>query len=86
MLPISVDSHEDSVALAARKGITVPLLSDPDMTVISAYGVAMEGQDIAVPATFIVGPDGAIVWRYIGESMSDRPNAARILELIGNSD
>jgi len=78
---ISADPQEDSAELIADKEITVPLLSDPELAVISAYGVAMEGQDIAVPATFIVRADGTISWSYVGESMADRPDAERLLEL-----
>jgi len=70
---ISVDTADDSLALEKRISTNFPLLSDPDMTVINAYGVAMKGQDIAVPAVFVVRPDGHISWRYIGESVTDRP-------------
>ena len=38
------------------------------------YGVAMEGRDIAVPAVFIVDRKGAIRFKYVGESMTDRPS------------
>ncbi|MCP4605347.1 MAG: peroxiredoxin family protein, partial [Proteobacteria bacterium] len=33
------------------KDIEVPLLSDPTLKVINAWGVAQEGEDIAVPFT-----------------------------------
>jgi peroxiredoxin len=70
---ISVDAAEDSQELVEDEQITIPLLSDPDMTVIKAYGVAMEGEDIAVPATFVVRQDRTIHWKHIGETMADRP-------------
>ncbi len=43
------------------------------MTAITAYGVAMDGQDLSVPATFVIRPSGTISWRHIGERVWDRP-------------
>lgn len=85
MVAISADGPEDSAAFAAEDGITVPLLSDPELRVISAYGVAMEGEDIAVPATFIIRPDGTIYWSHIGETMADRPDSAGLLDLASKA-
>lgn len=70
---ISVDGPADSVALAERLGLGFALLSDPDATVIAAYGVQMQGDVFAVPSTFVVRPDRTIAWQYIGESAPDRP-------------
>ncbi len=76
---ISVDAAADSQKLTQRLSLTFPLLSDPDMRVIKAYGVAMKGQDIAVPATFIIRRDRQIAWRHVGETQADRPSAAALL-------
>ncbi|MCA9653024.1 MAG: peroxiredoxin family protein [Myxococcales bacterium] len=70
---ISVDSPEDSAALATRLGVEFPLLSDPDARVIESYGVKMEGESLAVPATFVVRPDRTIAWEYVGDTVPDRP-------------
>jgi peroxiredoxin len=78
---ISVDSPADSLALAQKLSIGFALLSDPDLSVITAWGVAMDGKDIAVPATFIVRADGKIEYAYIGETQADRPAPADILKL-----
>lgn len=78
-MAISVDPREDSTALKARLGLHFPLLSDADLAVAKAYGVAMEGRDIAVPAVFVVRPDRAIAWKKVGEDMSDRPSAADVV-------
>ncbi len=82
VVAISVDSREDSLEFIANKGIGVPLLSDPEMGVIKAYGVAMVSENIAVPATFIVGADGRVRWRHVGETMMDRPDALQVLDLV----
>jgi peroxiredoxin len=78
---ISADTREDSAAFIEEEGITVPLLADPGLTAINAYGVAMEGKDIAVPATFVVGQDKTIRWSYVGENMTDRPDEHEVLAI-----
>lgn len=70
---ISVDDPADSRALAERLSLPFPILSDPDARVIAAYGVQMEGQTLAVPATFVVRPDRTIAWSYVGDAVPDRP-------------
>lgn len=70
---ISVDPPADSAALADRLGIQFPLLSDPDAAVIDAFGVKMAGELLAVPATMVVRPDRSIAWRYVGDTVPDRP-------------
>ena len=66
--------------LAGWEKIDFPLLSDPGVVVAAAYGVAMKGDDLAVPATFVLRPDGTIAYRYVGEDMTDRPSTNEILE------
>jgi len=77
-----VDSAEDSVALQKRLSIDLPLLSDPDLSVIMAWGVAMAGRDISVPATFVVRRDRSIAFRYLGEDQSDRPTTSALLDHV----
>ena len=79
---ISVDPQADSIALRERLGIGFALLHDEDVAVATAYGVAMQGQAIAVPAVFIVMPDRSIAWRYVGEGAADRPPEDRVLEQL----
>ena len=51
------------------------------MKVISAYGLAMDGDDIAVPATLVIDQQKQIHWKYVGEDMTDRPSPEQVLEL-----
>jgi len=80
LVAISVDSPEDSKEFEENKELTMPLLSDPEMKIISAYGVAMKGNDIAVPSVFVVDSSGTIRWFHVGETMMDRPAAEVLLE------
>lgn len=79
---ISVDEPADSQALAERLGLEFPLLSDPDARVIAAFGVQMQGQALAVPATFVVRPDRSIAWHYVGDTVPDRPPVDVVREEI----
>lgn len=77
---ISADPPADSRALVSRLRLTgLPLLSDPDLATIVEWGVAMKGNDLAVPSTFVVGRDGTIRWAYVGSDQSDRPPMAEIV-------
>ncbi len=81
-MAISADSPADSQALRERLGLEFPLLFDEGVAVATAYGVAMRGQDIAVPSVFVVRPDRTIAWKYVGESAADRPPEDRVLEQL----
>jgi peroxiredoxin len=74
-----VDPKEESVKLAQELGLHFPLLRDDGLRVASAYGVAMEGRDIAVPSVFVVNKDRAIVWKQVGENMTDRASPAEVV-------
>lgn len=80
IVAISVDPAADSSKLAADLGLHFPLLSDADLHAASAYGVAMQGRDIAVPSVFVVRRDRTIAWKKVGEDVTDRPSAAEVLE------
>lgn len=76
---ISVDPAEDSKTLDEEMKLGIPLLSDADLKVIEAYGLRMARRDIAVPAVYVVGPDGVVAFSYVGENVKDRPSADRIV-------
>lgn len=56
----NLDSHE---RFAARRGLTFPLLADPDKTVIRLYGVG--GVFGTRRAVFVVDAEGVIRWRHV---------------------
>ncbi len=59
--PQSLDSHE---RFRAKYGLTVPLLADPDRTMIRAYGVLGPG-GLVRRSIFIVDPDGIVRYRHV---------------------
>ena len=82
LVAISVDGLEDSVALAAKLGIGFPLLADPGLKTALAYGVAMQGEEIAVPSTFVIGQDRKIHFKKVGESIADRASPDEMLQAV----
>ncbi len=85
-MAISVDGAADSATLAGRYRLTYPLLTDPGLKTALAYGVAMEGRDIAIPSLFVVDTTGDVVWRYVGTSIVDRPHSATIIDVLSGLD
>jgi peroxiredoxin Q/BCP len=56
----NLDSHE---RFAAKRGLTFPLLADPDKTVIRLYGVG--GVFGSRRAVFVVDADGIVRWAHV---------------------
>ncbi|MFT5679269.1 MAG: alkyl hydroperoxide reductase subunit AhpC [Myxococcota bacterium] len=53
VVAISRDTQEDAAAHRARDGLTFPLLSDPDLSVIKRFGLLHEG--VIRFRTFLIG-------------------------------
>jgi thioredoxin-dependent peroxiredoxin len=63
---ISPDSPSKLAAFRERDGLNFPLLSDPDKSVLTAYGAYGEKQNYGktvlgvIRSTFVIGPNGRI--------------------------
>ena len=77
-----VDGSGVNETLRKRLSLTFPLLSDPGLTAIRAYGVEDVGNDISLPATIVVKQDGSVQWVYVGERPSDRPVLDDVLAVL----
>ena len=79
LLAVSVDAGDAEVeAFRDRLALSFPILRDPDRR------VAMRYQTLRFPESFLIGPDGAVVARFIGPREWDAPEyEARIRTLIG---
>lgn len=82
MVAISSDPAADSKQLRERLGLNFPLLTDEGVAVASAYSVAMKGENIAVPSTFVVMPNREVFWKYVGETPADRPAKPVVFEQL----
>lgn len=79
---IVVDGTGVNATLRKRLSLSFPLLSDPDLSTIRAYGVEDVGNDIALPATVVVSQDGRVRWLYVGDRPSDRPVVDDVLAVL----
>lgn len=63
--------------------VTIPILIDPDRSVIKRYGVyhriGLTAFNISHPATFIVDREGCIRFMHIGVDQRDRPDHATLM-------
>jgi len=66
--------------LQSHLDLEFPLLSDPELTVIKAFGVLDEENRIAWPTIFIIAKDGRIRWRSISSTYKERDSSQTILE------
>jgi peroxiredoxin len=80
---VSVDSVEDSAAFTQQWRFPFPLLSDPQLKLIDAYGArhpqGHDGKDISRPTVVIIDPNKIVRFKYIGQSPVDRPADDEIL-------
>ena len=82
IVAISVDDAQHSAALAERVDAEFALLSDPDLATIRSYGIEDVGNDISLPASFVIGTDGTIGYAYIGDRPRDRPEIPELLAAL----
>jgi peroxiredoxin len=85
IIAVSTDTPEDATALKAKLGLAFDIYSDPDLQTIGKWGVADYGANVAKPATFIIQPGGAITFRKVGASQTDRPSVAELLSALDAS-
>ena len=78
-----VDPIDVSQELATRLKLSYPILSDPDGSMIRAYGVWHADKKIALPAVFVIDPKGVIRWRRVSTSVTDRPEEDEVIEAVG---
>ena len=83
---ISTDSVEDSAQLNSQWRFPFPLLSDPSLKIIDAFGARHPNghgiYDIAHPAIIIIDPQKTIVYKKIVKNPDELPGPNEILFLI----
>jgi len=65
-----------------EEGIEDPLLADPKLVAIRAYGVQQKGRRIATPTVFVIRQGGVVAWRHAGESIFDRPSVDDLIREV----
>ena len=80
---ISTDDTADVLKMVELTGAEFAILSDKDAEVAKDYGVYnLLNDGVATPSAVIVSPEGNIEWKYVGESISDRPTPDEILAQV----
>lgn len=83
VMTVSVDPVEDSAHFNEEWRFPFPMLSDPKLRLIDAYGArhpqGHEGKDISKPGVLIIDPQRIVRFKYIGTSPVDRPTNDEIL-------
>jgi peroxiredoxin len=84
---VVVDTPAENATLARDVGLTYPLLSDPTLTTIDAYGLrhagaGPDGRDVAHSASVLIDADGTVVWRSVTDNVRRRPTPATVLAAL----
>ena len=80
---ISTDLLVDAERMEVLAEAEFPILADTNEDVSKSYGVFnLLGDGVAAPATFIIRPDGGVVWGYVGVDIGDRVPTLAILEVL----
>lgn len=82
LVAVSVDDAAKSKAFARATGASFPLLTDAKLEAIRAWHVEHVGNDIAKPASFVVGRDGKIKFAHVGENPGDRPSVEELVAAL----
>ena len=77
-----MDDFQGAGTMIANSRATFPVLyTSRSQEVPEAYNVYnLHNDGVAAPAVFVIDKSGKIAYKYIGKSISDRPDSAVILD------
>ena len=97
IIAISTDTPEKAVKTQKKSRSTFPILLDEKSKVVRLYGVLVEKRErkdmpafmhrkkagtYAMPAVFIIDPQGVLRYSYVGKSFTDRPSNEDLLKIL----
>ena len=82
-----VDPVATNAQLARDAGLGFPLLADPELRTIDAYGLrhaggGMGGEDISHSASVLIDADGVVRWVFVTRNFRVRPTPADVLRAV----
>ena len=77
--PQDLESHEK---FALKHGLQMPLLADPDKTVIRRYGIALPGLGLK-RSVFLLAAEGVLRWKHVAKLGLTFQPVATLTEQIG---
>ncbi len=90
LVAVCVDPVQQNRKVAERLGLGFPILSDPDLVAIDAFGLRHVGgnpfesgpaADVAHPATYVFS-GGVARWRDLTTNFRVRTNPQRVLDAV----
>jgi peroxiredoxin len=86
---VSHDTVAVHAAFAKRHHIAFTLLADEQVRIIEAFGLAnpqypkgSRWYGVALPAIFVISPDGVVTHRFSTTDYTDRPSAGSVLGVL----
>jgi hypothetical protein len=80
LLAISVDVPSDTLPWAEKKGLTMPLATDPEQRIIGSFGIANpDVPELSLHAVYILDEDGKVFYRKVARR---RPYSQEFLDAI----
>lgn len=84
---VSVDPPSDAKKVVELQKLAFPILCDEDRSVIRKLGIVHPaagpgGGDVPIPALFLIGRDGRILWRHVASHVQDRLDPKTVLEEV----
>jgi cytochrome c biogenesis protein CcmG/thiol:disulfide interchange protein DsbE len=77
VIGVSIDAGDQQQAIReflAEYGASYPIWLDPDSEVTAAFST------MGVPNTFLIGPDGQVLWKHVGPVTADNAELRRLIE------
>lgn len=69
-----METSEQNAALVDELALPFSVLSDPEASVIDAYGVFDEAENVARPSVYVLDQAGIVRYAYVGRDYVDRPD------------
>jgi peroxiredoxin len=82
IVAVSNDPADDMGALHDKLHLGFDLFTDPELATVTRWGALDAATNVARPSVFIIEPGGAISYRHIGESQTDRPTVDQLLAAL----
>lgn len=87
VVAISVDDPATSAKLLKKledrnTKLPFPLLSDSSRQLITDLGLVDHKKNIALPAILILDSELRVAWKYVGETIIDRPTPVELVKVL----
>jgi peroxiredoxin len=84
---VVVDPPATNADLARQAGLAYPILADPELRTIDAYGLrhehaGPEGAHIARSASVLIDADGVVRWTFVTTNIRVRPTPDDVIAAV----